>query len=376
MKVQILLVKTGLGKGGAEKMLVDTLRHFDYDRFDVTVLTADPEGYYRSLLDPRCRVVEMRDIFHDFVLRNLFYRFPFLRRPLLSLNAKRARKALGNSRFQTAVSYLEGQSATLHHGILDLAGRNVTWVHADFLRNRWSLRYFADAEDEAHFYGQVDEVVFVSEAAREQFAKCLPLRVASRVLHNFFDAEEIAAKARAQHVEKRRPTLVSVGRLTPPKRFDRLVEAARLLRDRGLAVDVWVLGDGELKKDLEDLVRRSGLQDNVRFPGFTSNPYPYVQSADIFVSSSDSEGFPLAVGEAMCLGKPIVATAVTGTKEMLAGGAGCLVAPSAEAIADACQALLADEEAGKSLGQRAFLAARDRFLPDGYMRSFYEVLLP
>lgn len=183
-------------------------------------------------------------------------------------------------------------------------------------------------------------------------------------------------KAGEREVEKPRPMLVSVGRLTPPKRFDRLVEAARLLRDRGLDLDVWVLGEGELRKDLERQVTREGLQDHVHFPGFFPNPYPYVKAADLVVSSSDSEGYPLAVGEALCLGKPVVATAVTGTKEMLSGGAGCLVDPSAGAIADACQALLADEKARKSLGQKAFEVAQARFRPAAYMQSFYSVLLP
>ena len=57
---------------------------------------------------------------------------------------------------------------------------------------------------------------------------------------------------------------------------------------------------------------------NIEFLGKKSNPYPYIAASDLFLSTSMTEGYPLVICEALCLGKPIIATAVSGSKEILA----------------------------------------------------------
>ena len=370
----VLIIKKSLGGGGAEKLLVDTLRFWDYNRYEVTLLTCDSTGVYSTQLDPHVRVCQIRDIWSSIFLRNLFYLFPFLRRFIMAINYRRSRKVLGGNHYDIAISYLEGSSASLHQGLLDLATRNVTWVHSDLFANPWSRRYHINAESEMAFYKSVDEIVFVSEAARRQFDLYIPEHASTRVVYNLIAFNQVNEKAAAFQPELGTPSIVSVGRLAHQKRFDRLIKSVRLLQEKGINVHVYILGAGELMGSLEQLSAATRLTDSIHFLGFVPNPYPYIRAADLFVSSSDTEGYPLVVAEAMCIGKPIVATAVTGSTEMLSGGAGILVEPDEQAIADACAALLKDDIARAALGRMAQEAARERFDVKAYMDDFYRAI--
>jgi len=171
-----------------------------------------------------------------------------------------------------------------------------------------------------------------------------------------------------------KPLLIAVGRLMPQKRFDRLLRAMSIIRQKNQEAELWILGQGDMKPELERLCKELQLQDSVRFLGFVPNPYPYVKAADIFVLSSDTEGYPLVVAEAMCLGKAIVSTAVTGATEMLSNDAGVLVTVDEKSLADACLQLLADDGAREQLGKRAREEAKRKFDVSAYLSAFYAVL--
>lgn len=368
---KILIMMHHLGGGGAEKMLALTLGHWDYESFDVTLLTSDREGARRISADiPQLKVLYLKDIYHSFILRNLFYRVKPLRRWIMKQNWRRASRLLGDGKYDVALSYLEGHSAQLHQGLMQYAARNVSWVHCDFRSNHWSARYFISEAAEKAFYGALDETVFVSGYARDSFLEFLPEPGRTRVVHNCIDAREIQdLSTRMTPARNERFTLVSVGRLIPAKRFDRLLNVVRRMKDSGRECDLWILGKGKLEGELQRLAESLGLGDHVRFWGFQSNPYPFVKAADVFVSSSDSEGYGLVLGEALCLGKPIVATAVGGTTEVLEPDECIFVQPDEQELLEAC-CRLADTPSLRVEMARKASASSARFSLDRYMRQF------
>jgi glycosyltransferase involved in cell wall biosynthesis len=118
--------------------------------------------------------------------------------------------------------------------------------------------------------------------------------------------------------------LVSAGRLTYQKGFDMLIDAvARCTR----SVHLTILGEGPLRRELEERARAKGVSDRVRFAGFLKNPYPFFAQSDAFVLSSRYEGFPNVVLEALACGAPVIALpAPGGVREILEPIAGCVIA--------------------------------------------------
>jgi glycosyltransferase involved in cell wall biosynthesis len=116
------------------------------------------------------------------------------------------------------------------------------------------------------------------------------------------------------------PVVLGVGRLTEQKDFQTLIHAFAKLRSKRMA-RLMILGDGELRPDLEGVVRMLGLSRDVALPGFVANPFAYMGRSAVFVLSSRYEGLPTVLIEAMACSTPVVATdCPSGPREILEGG--------------------------------------------------------
>jgi glycosyltransferase involved in cell wall biosynthesis len=146
-----------------------------------------------------------------------------------------------------------------------------------------------------------------------------------------------------------------VGRLSPQKALPRLVQALAVMRQPVQAV---LVGEGEAQSTIEELLRAYSLT-NVRLVGAQrgTDLVDFYRWADVLVLPSDKEGMPLVVMEAMASGLPVVATDVVGTRELL-GGAGLLVAPDPDAIAQALDRVAGDALLRAELSARGLVAAR------------------
>lgn len=111
--------------------------------------------------------------------------------------------------------------------------------------------------------------------------------------------------------------LVSVGRMSPEKGYDRLLRICKRLKDGGLRFELWLIGDGPQYSELQSLNSDLKLNNYVHFLGRQSNPYKYVTKADVFICSSFSEGYSTVCTEAIMLGVPIVTTNVSGAEEII-----------------------------------------------------------
>lgn len=185
--------------------------------------------------------------------------------------------------------------------------------------------------------------------------------VDTEVIPNPVDVDRVAAMgAEGEPVlDGDRPTVVTVGRLSPQKNQRLLIEAfARL--DPGARLVI--VGDGPERATLEALVARLRLDGAVTFTGHVSNPHAYTAAADVFVLPSKIEGCPLALIEALAVGCPSIATdCAPGPRAILAGGEfGVLVPPDdPAALVRALEDLLADEPRRTKLAELGRERARD-----------------
>jgi glycosyltransferase involved in cell wall biosynthesis len=156
--------------------------------------------------------------------------------------------------------------------------------------------------------------------------------------------------------------LGGVGRLVDRKGFRYLIEAMPRVLERHSQVTVALVGDGPLRKELEDLAATLGIGKRVRFLGFRRDIRYVLQAFDIFVLPSLKEGLPLTMIEAMAEGRPTVASAVDGIPTFVHHErTGLLVPPKdPEKLADALIRLLDDRSLAAQYGRSGrALAARE-----------------
>jgi glycosyltransferase involved in cell wall biosynthesis len=187
------------------------------------------------------------------------------------------------------------------------------------------------AEDIARYAGLPGEkikVVYTPVIKPSLFAQ-----MTEPIQHPFFQSDSV-------------PVVLSVGRLSEPKNFQLLIEAFALLRQR-IPSRLIILGEGETRSILENLISALGVQDDVSLPGFVPSPYPYMSRASVFVMSSMWEGLPGALIEAMACGAPVVSTdCPSGPSEILDGGRYGHLVPvgNPQALADAIEASLRGDQ--------------------------------
>jgi glycosyltransferase involved in cell wall biosynthesis len=226
------------------------------------------------------------------------------------------------------------------------------------------------------WYPQADAICCLTEAARDDLVANfhIPLNK-TVVVPNPLDlaGARAAAREEAGHpwlaqtplAQRNLPVIVAAGRLEPQKRIDVLLRALAELQAK-LPARLLVLGDGPQRASLESLATALGLAERVSFLGFQSNPFAFLARAQAFALSSDYEGFPMVLAEAMALGVPAVATdCPTGPRELLEGGSGGLLVPCGDpvALAAALHQALTDQAGSARRVQVALRAAEQLDAP-------------
>ncbi|HET7724100.1 MAG TPA: glycosyltransferase, partial [Propionibacteriaceae bacterium] len=199
------------------------------------------------------------------------------------------------------------------------ADRRVAWIHND------ATRHGLDEERSLRTYADFDAVVNVSEACKEIFDRIVPtLAPKSTVVLNMMDTARIERLARAAtpYDDSGSFRIVTVARLdNRQKRLDRVVDACAELKAIGVRPFTWhVVGGGPDADMLTRRARDRGVEDVLTFVGHTSNPFPYVAGADLFVLTSDYEAYGMVLAEALTLGVPVVSTRFPAAPEVVDDG--------------------------------------------------------
>lgn len=156
------------------------------------------------------------------------------------------------------------------------------------------------------------------------------------------------------------PIVGIVGRLVPIKRHEDFLEAAKTIIGNGTECKFLIVGDGERKKELEEISRMSGLAGKVLFLGNRPDMDKVCADLDVAVLCSANEGLPMALIEAMAAAKPVVATKVGGVPELVQDGeTGLLVeAGKPDDLARAVLDLIGDRAKARAFGSRGREASR------------------
>ena len=326
-KRSVLFCIHTLGGGGAEKLLIDILQRMDPDVFDIDLCVISRGGVYYEFLP-------------DYV----------------NYYAYNDDGAFLDKQYDVEIAFLEGEP-TKRIALHDSNAVKIAWVHTDMLNWRISAGAFNSPAEEAMCYNMMDRIIFVSQTSMQQFDKLFSdIHADKMVIPNFIDKTDVIAKSQAMPcpIEKTKLTMCTLARMLPVKGIDRLIPILSRLKKDGLDFQHWIIGDGFQRGAIESQIEALDLKDTVSLLGFQKNPFPYLKATDIFISPSLLEGLPIALGEALCLHKPIVATNVSGTAELLGYGKyGMLVDSEPDAIYEGLKEMIRSETLRNEYAQKA-----------------------
>ena len=175
---------------------------------------------------------------------------------------------------------------------------------------------------------RADKVIFASQELRMEMVKASDIEPAKTVaIENPYDAEEIDHLSHAgiepdiERFIREHRTAVAVGRLDEQKGYDELLDIFAQVCKKDCRAALVILGEGALKKDMEEWIRDRQLEKRVMLLGLRENPFAYMGRCCLYVSCSLHEGFPNALVEAMACGLPAIHTDCrTGPREIITGG--------------------------------------------------------
>lgn len=329
MKKKVLLVIDSLHSGGAEKSLVSLLSLFDYENYDVDLLTFKQGGLYIPLLSKNVTLINSPDIFSkmELSISNLIkskdYKIVLWRvNTSISLRVKfkitniKHRAQLMWTRldnvipkleeeYDVAIAYSQG-TPTYYIAEKVSAKKKLCWVNIDYKFAGYNRNF------DFKYYEKFNNIVAVSNVCTEVLKDVFPefkdkiITIYDIISENLI--KDMANEGQGFVDDYRGIKILTIGRLVYQKGYEYAIEAAKYLKDKNIDFRWYSIGEGNLKSELEKMVKDYNLQDNFKFLGTFTNPYPFIKECDIYCQPSRFEGFGLAIAEARILNKPIVAT--------------------------------------------------------------------
>lgn len=301
-----------LGGGGAEGVMLNLARGFVGRGIALDFVLAKGVGPRVGQVPPEARVVDLKA---SRVLASLPGLVTYLRRerPSALLSAMDHANVVA-----LWACVLAGVRTRLVGSVHEMY--SVSWRKAPSLRGRMTSLWISPC------YRRFDAMVAVSRSVADELVRYAGLsREKVHVIYNPVVTADLYSKATESlgHVwfaPGAPPVILGVGRLTILKDFVTLIRAFDLVR-KERPLRLMILGEGEERAKLEELVRDLRLENLVMLPGFVENPYKYMKRAAVFVLSSRGEGLGNVLIEALALGTPVVSTDCPGgPTEILMGG--------------------------------------------------------
>lgn len=354
MKKKLFFLVPSLAVGGAERVLVNLLKRIDYSLYDVTLCLFSCTGAYFSELPDGTKVACVFK--NHFLSRTLAY---FQRRFGWTFFIKGIVRTKIKETYDVGICFSDGLLTDVLLMAEKRFKKTLTWVHSCYMSQETLRKVYTPQkvmELKRNRYDKLTGIVFVSKNSQKEFEQLFGIYPNEYCVYNLFDFKGIAAKAEEKVEIKNNAVInfVAIGRLVKVKAYDKLIEAAKILNERGLDFGVSILGDGAQRKFIEGKIQEYGLEDKVRLLGFKSNPYPYLKQSDVLVLTSSSEALPTVLVEAMYFSKPIVATKCSGCMEITDEGKYALLTEhTAEDIADKMELVIRDEDLRLRYGKLA-----------------------
>nr|BCX01989.1 MAG: glycosyl transferase family 1 [Bacteroidota bacterium] len=359
-KVKVLHILPSFGPGGAERLVVDLMEAMDRERFEVAAVSLFPEG--GSILEEEIREKGLKVFF----LNKRLGPDPGVMVPLYRLIRDFRPQVVHTHRYvlrYALAPVMRNRVPVRVHTVHNVAQNEVDtvgkWVH----RLAFGL------------FGVVP--VSISQGVAATVKALYGQRLNTPVIYNGIPTERFLSLNKPIKRQDEKRVLLHIGRFAPQKNHLLLLEGFARAQARYPDLELWLVGDGPLRPEVERWVRERGLLDRVCLLGLRNDVPELLAQADMLLLPSDWEGVPLVVLEAMAAGKPVVATRVGGVPELVEDGrTGLLVPPQdPEALAAAILRLAQDAELRREMGEAGRRRALERFDIQKTARAYGELYL-
>ena len=315
--IRILFVTTTLDGGGAEKILLETVKELSFlKKYEIHVLSILGRGIY-------CDEIK-QFVKYSYIFKNRFSKkfnrvyFSLLLRLLKIIPAQIQHKIFVKMKYDLEIAFLEGAPTKLVSGG---NAKKFAWVHVDPISFPNSKKAYIFPFMEKITYKKYDKILCVSSDVRKNMITKFSLNEKNIFFQMNILNEKQVIKKSVEYIPadiSNGINLVTIGRLAPQKNYGMLLKVVNeLINEDNIDFKLYIIGEGEERNDLQEFINTNHLDNNVFLLGFIDNPYPYIKYSDLFVCSSIAEGFSTAVTESLILGVPVVTTDCAGMRDLL-----------------------------------------------------------
>ena len=337
---KVLFGITGLTVGGAERVLVDVANRL-CDKYDITNFTIYGTGILQYQLNRKIKVVSL--------FKYKYQDYNFFQKIGISLKLLFGTKAPEG--YDTTIAFLEGPITRLFSKAKNT--KKIAWVHTDIshafghgISSKIKLKI------DKRKYKKYDKIIFVSQENRTDFNKVCGKFKNEMVIRNYIDYNHVLTAANQKiklPFEENELNLLTVCRLHFAKAVDRYIRVHARLEKEGLHSKVYIIGDGDLRLNLQKQIDDLGVTDSFYLLGEKTNPYPYIKGCDYFCLLSSFEGSGMVLDEAKILNKPLIITD-TASKENVEDYDACTICVNTEdGIYQALKKTISDYQMSKKI---------------------------
>lgn len=317
---KLLFITWSMSYGyGTEKSLADILNKIDNTKYSIDVLPLFKNSK-NNILKSNIKVLEP---LIDYTKENrdekkdMDYYYSLLANPLKFNKLIRERYDCVIACNHNAPSYFASYMTNTP---------KVVWIRGDMSELNYnnfnpSTVEYSGTKQEYNMQKNVlktfDNIVVISEVVKKALKEDFEIAENIYEIPNSVDVEKIKNLSKEKIKLPRKALFTTLGRLDNNKNQILLLKAAKAVKRYRDDFEIYLLGDGEDRKKLEEYIEENDLEDNVKILGFKENPYPYIKNSVATVLTSLSEGFSLALAESSILDTPIISTDVGIAKELI-----------------------------------------------------------
>lgn len=283
--------------GGTERVTHDLINEFVSRGINVNLICLNANGYFLNDLH-----ISTNDIFEVGEIKNIFDIFKVTKIIQKQLLKKTSDIFIAMGEYPNIIApfvKFNGKTILVEHNIKSF------YTDPDSYNLSFSMKLISKIA-----YRKANTILCVSENIRNiLISKGTDFEKKSFVIYNPLDENKINILSKESlDYKTKNLKIINVGRLTEQKNIFLLLEAFQKNYKKNKNIELWLVGDGPKKKELQDMCKILQIDKNVIFWGFQENPYKFILNSDFFVSSSNYEGFSLVIFETIFIKKRVIVT--------------------------------------------------------------------